>query len=349
MVVSMKKITLGLLVSLSMMSVSVFAASAGDGNTQSTVNELLNQEMASSPAAPSDGQLNMQQIKSILQQQKKLTGSSKSTSGMVAALQDSALGDTGMSQQAFANMVRSLMPLSPDQIRTLRQLFDRSQKAAATSPGTPPRPTSTTIMVNLAPGATPPVIRLSNSFVSSLVFLDSTGQPWPIQAYDIGDPGSFNVQWNRSGNTLLVQPTTTYKSGNIAVMLKGKDTPIMVTLVPGQHAVDYRADLRVPGMGPNAKPTTSSLPSVANPSLLTFLNGVPPQGAKRMQVTGGPAQAWLYKGKVYLRTSLTLLSPSWMSSMSSPDGTHIYEITKTPIVLASYQGQMVQLKVQEAK
>lgn len=375
----MKSLKLGLVLGLGIVSASALAETFGpasqtqmpsiqqgqNGQNQSSangassnVNQLLGQEM--NQTTPQSGKLSMDQIKSILARQNKTQNSaqtqSASTQGSSAssnsstssAPADAALGDTGMSQQAFANVVRSMMPLTPDQIKALRVMFDKSQQAAAESPGTPPRPTSSTIMVNLSPGSTPPVIRLSNSFVTSLVFLDSTGQPWPIQAFDIGDPNSFDVKWNRKGNTLLVQPNTTYKSGNIAVMLKGQDTPVMVTLIPGQHAVDYRADLRVPGFGPNAKPSLSGLPDTANPKLLTFLNGVPAQGAKRMTVQGGPAQAWSLGGDVYLRTSLTLLSPSYLASMSSPDGTHVYQIKKTPVVLASYQGQVVQLKLAEA-
>lgn len=368
----MKSLKIGLILGLGVVSASSMAETFGPTQMPSiqqgaqashsapaassaSVNQLLGQEM--NQTTPSSGQLSMDQIKSILAKQNQgqqspqqpansATQSSQPASASAPA--NTALGDTGMSQQAFANMVRSLMPLSPDQIKALRVLFDKSQQAAATSPGTPPRPTSSTIMVNLAPGSTPPVIRLSNSFVTSLVFLDSTGQPWPIQAFDIGDPNSFDVKWNRKGNTLLVQPNTTYKSGNIAVMLKGKDTPVMITLIPGQHAVDYRADLRVPGFGPNAKPSLSGLPDTANPKLLTFLNGIPAQGAKRMTVQGGPGQAWSMGPYIYLRTQLSLLSPGFIASMSSPDGTHVYQIKKTPVVLASYQGQVVQLKLAEA-
>ncbi|PHQ79550.1 MAG: type IV secretion protein IcmK [Coxiella sp. (in: Bacteria)] len=291
----------------------------------------------------------MAQVKTILSQNKSTQAAQSqaaSTTAAASTASNSAFGDTSMSQQAFANTVRSMMPLTPDQIRTLRQLFNNSQRAAADYPGTPPKPTSSSVVVNLSPGATPPIIRLRSGFVTSLVFLDSTGEPWPIQAYDIGDPNSFNIQWNQKGNTLLVQSSSAYKSGNLAVMLKGQDTPVMVTLMPGQNAVDYRVDLRVPGLGPNASATVSSLPDVANPQLLDFLNGVPPNGAKEVQVQGGPCQAWESAGHLYLRTQLTVLSPSWLASMSSPDGTHVYEIMKSPVVLASFRGKVIQLMIQ---
>jgi intracellular multiplication protein IcmK len=168
-------------------------------------------------------------------------------------------------------------------------------------------------------------------------------------AYDLGNPKAFNVEPNQpdgKSSTVLVEALNSYETGNIAVMLKGQDTPVMLTLMPGQTAVDYRVDLRVPGVGPNAKPMAGGgLPAVSDPQLLTFLNGVPAEGATALQVVGGPGQAWRYKKHMYLRTTLTLLSPSWTATMSSPDGTHVYELQKAPVVLVSQQGKMSQLTI----
>ncbi len=338
------------------------APTTASSDATSAVGQLMGNDPDANAPSPK-GTLSMQQIQQILAQQQKTNAEANSnvpaqapqpsgladtpsTAPAAATPDDDSFGGTGMSQEAFANMLRSMMPLSPDQIKTLRKLFDRTQYAAATYPGTPPKPTSSSVAVNLSPGAAPPIVRLSNGFVTSLVFLDSTGEPWPIQAYDIGDPDSFNIQWDQKGNTLLVQSNTTYKSGNLAVILKGQDTPVMITLMPGQSAVDYRVDMRIPGLGPNASATVSNLPDVANPQLLDFLNGVPPTTAKALTVEGGPCQAWMSHGKLYLRTSLTVLSPSWIASMSSPDGTNVYEMTQSPVVLASYRGQVVQLTIQ---
>jgi intracellular multiplication protein IcmK len=368
--VKMKKCNIIVAVSLCLISAVSFAGGFGVDSQQTGMNaasqtdasSAVNQLMhtgGDTNSGPQKGTLNSSQIQQIIAQQQKagnMTSNSPSQqqasnngnapSNAPAAPTDNSFGSSSMSQQAFASMIQSMMPLSPAQIKTLRRLFDRSQYAAAAYPGTPPKPTSSSVFVNLSPGATPPIVRLRNGFVTSLVFLDSTGQPWPIQAYDIGDPNSFNIQWNQKGNTIIVQSNTTYKSGNLAVMLKGQDTPVMITLMPGQHAVDYRVDMRVPGFGPNASPTVSNLPDTANPQLLNFLNGVPPNSAKELTVNGGPCQAWLSGDKVYLRTTLTVLSPSWLASMSSPDGTHVYEINRAPVVLASYRGKVVQLTVQ---
>lgn len=265
-----------------------------------------------------------------------------------APVSPNAFGRTANGRTAFTQMVRNLMPLEPQQITTLRSMFDQSQRAVAAYPGVPPKPTSSSILVNMSPGAAPPVIRLRAGYVTSMVFLDSSGQPWPVTGYDLGNPKAFNIQPSApdgKSNTLIVQALDHYEEGNLAVMLKDENTPVMLTLMPGQRAVDYRVDLRMPGIGPNGLVSMSGLPQTENPVLLDFLDGVPPPGAKLMDIEGAPAQAWFYQGHLFLRTRVTVLSPGWIASMNSPDGTHVYELAKTPVVLASQRGQMIQLSI----
>ncbi len=250
--------------------------------------------------------------------------------------------------KAFEGVSRQLFPLSPEQIIRLKQMYQANEFAEASTAGTPPKPTATSQIVNLSPGSTPPVIRLSQGFVSSLVFLDSTGAPWPISAYDLGDPSSFNIQWDKTSNTLMIQALKLYNYGNLAVRLRGLNTPVMLTLIPGQKAVDYRVDLRIQGFGPNAKtmPTEEGLPPSANDVLLHVLDGVPPAGSQRLTVSGGDARAWIIGDKMYVRTNLTILSPGWIGSMTSADGMHAYEMQKSPVLLVSWHGKVMQLKVE---
>lgn len=249
---------------------------------------------------------------------------------------------------AFEGVTQQMFPLSPEEIIRLKQLYHTSEYAQAAPAGTPPKPTATSQFVNLSPGSTPPVIRLSQGFVSSLVFLDSTGAPWPISAYDLGDPSAFNIQWDKTSNTLMIQATKLYNYGNLAVRLRGLNTPVMLTLIPGQKAVDYRVDLRVQGYGPNAKsmPMEEGIPPAASDILLHVLDGVPPDGSTRLVVSGGDARAWLLNDKMFIRTSLTILSPGWLGSMTSADGTHAYEMQKSPVLLVSWHGKVMQLKVE---
>lgn len=250
--------------------------------------------------------------------------------------------------RAFDGVTRQLFPLTPEQILRLKQRYHANEFAGASTAGTPPKPTATSQFVNLSPGSTPPVIRLSQGFVSSLVFLDSTGAPWPISAYDLGDPSSFNIQWDKTSNTLMIQAQKLYNYGNLAVRLRGLNTPVMLTLIPGQKAVDYRVDLRIQGYGPQAKsmPMEEGIPPSANDILLHVLEGVPPDGSQRLIVSGGDARAWLLNDRMYVRTNLTILSPGWIGSMTSADGMHAYEMQKSPVLLVSWHGKVMQLKVE---
>jgi intracellular multiplication protein IcmK len=250
--------------------------------------------------------------------------------------------------RAFEKMTQQIFPLEPEQLIRLKQRY-QTQEYALTSPaGVPPKPIATSQFVNLSPGSTPPVIRLAQGFVSSLVFLDSTGAPWPIVAYDLGDPAAFNIQWDHTGNTLMIQALKLYNYGNMAVRLKGLNTPVMLTLIPGQKAVDYRVDLRIQGTGPNAKSLLmdEGLPPHADDVLLHILDGVAPEGSLRLTVSGGDALAWLLKGRMFVRTNLTILSPGWLATMTSADGMHAYEMMKSPVLLVSWHGKVMQLKVE---
>jgi len=249
---------------------------------------------------------------------------------------------------AYDNTEKQLFPLGPEKIVKLRKKYEQSELAKTQSGDTPPKPTATSQFVNLSPGSTPPVIRLSQGFVSSLVFLDSTGAPWPIAAFDLGNPGAFNIQWDKVSNTMMIQSNKLYTYGNLAVRLQGLNTPVMLTLIPGQKAVDYRVDLRIQGIGPNADnaPVEEGLPPSASEVLLHVLDGVPPPGSKRLIVSGGDARAWLFNGQMYVRTNLTILSPGWLGSMTSADGMHAYEMPKSPVLLVSWHGKVMQLKVE---
>ncbi len=110
-----------------------------------------------------------------------------------------------LSEKAFRAMLQENMPMTPDQVVRLRQQLDKSQRASSITANIPPKSVSSTLMINLAPGATPPAVRLSQGYVSSLVFVDSTGTPWPIESFDIGNPKTVNIQWDGKTNILLIQ------------------------------------------------------------------------------------------------------------------------------------------------
>lgn len=254
------------------------------------------------------------------------------------------------SQEAFNLMMKQNVPLTPQQVIQLRQMIDTSQRAAAVPANVPPKPVSSTLLVNLAPGATPPAIRLAQGYITSLVFVDSTGAPWPIASYDLGDPKKLGApQWDGKSNILLLQAISPYGDSDLVIRLVGLPTPITLQLVFGQRVVDYRTDIHVSGIGPNAKelPIGTGLPNSANQLLLSVLDGISPPDSRKLNVVGcSDCLAWLLGDKMFFRTRFTLLSPGWIGRMVSPDGMHAYEVQRSSSVLISQYGSPVELKIE---
>ncbi|MDC3181197.1 DotH/IcmK family type IV secretion protein [Gammaproteobacteria bacterium] len=256
-------------------------------------------------------------------------------------------------EKAFKSVKESLSPLSTDQIDELKELY-KSINRSSNLENNPPTPTFSSITVDLQPGSAPPAIRLAAGLVSSLVFVDVTGAPWPIRAYDVGDPTNFNIVWNQNGedetsmtNTLLMQPMSLYKDGNLAVMLQGLNTPVMLSLIPGQKEVDYRVDIQVPGRGPFAKESDSLVKISTNPALNQVINNITPQGSKLLKVKGGAARAWLFGDVMYVRTALPIVSPAWNATMRGAGGTvSAYELPKSPVILVMDNGRIRKLNVE---
>ncbi|HAG61299.1 MAG TPA: hypothetical protein DCL40_00170, partial [Coxiellaceae bacterium] len=53
--------------------------------------------------------------------------------------QSNALGDTEISQEAFAKTLNNLMPLTTDQTKTLKKAYDDRKKVVSESPGVAPK------------------------------------------------------------------------------------------------------------------------------------------------------------------------------------------------------------------
>ena len=248
--------------------------------------------------------------------------------------------------EAFNDIKSSQNPLSTEQIKSLRRDFNRTQRAASYTEDVPPKPTSSVVQVDIAPGSTPPVIRLGTGYISSVMFLDSTGAPWPIKSYNIGSPTSFNISWNQGSkennyhmrNTLMIQSLTMYKQANLAVVLEGLNIPVMVTLIPGQPVVDYRVDLRVPGYGPNSRPEVNVLPSAESPDLIDILNSVPPDSMRRLQVSGAKAEAWQRGNSIFSGLNLGLLHPVGYQKFLDPmvlyTRTNYHTLQKSLVLMA---------------
>lgn len=255
--------------------------------------------------------------------------------------------------EAFDKALEQLLPLKPDEIRTLLEHFDRTVESTQLPVHPYPRAESVVSNVSLDPGVAPIVVKLAYGYVTTLSIVDSSGAPWPIE--DLSWVGEFKIhesQVQEVTNILRISPETKFAHGNISMRLVGLNAPVIMTFETNRDVVHYRIDAVIPKRGPGAK-TPLIDPGVklaaGDPDMSVALSGVVPKDADILDVSGvdGRTTAYIYNGLTYLRTPLTLLSPAWDSSVTSADGTKIYALEETPVVLLSDKGRTMRAYLTE--
>jgi len=242
--------------------------------------------------------------------------------------------------------------LSPQEIVELHKLLMQQQQAAATVPN-PPRPVTGSVLVSLAPGATPPVIRIFQGIASTITVVDSTGAPWPVTNVVVGNPSLFQADRldGPQGSVFALSPLAAFGTSNLVLMLKGNPSPVMLTVIAGQKEVDERTEVRIDAAGPEARIMATRLPPGADPRLQAVLDGVPPAGARALDVVGNHRiQAWLLPDQnMIVRTPWMLLGlpSSGVQATSSAGGIYVYEIPATPrlAVLDPRRNEFINLTV----
>jgi intracellular multiplication protein IcmK len=225
----------------------------------------------------------------------------------------------------------------------IEELYKRSGAASTPAKNTA-KPVASRFVVDLSPGATPPVVRVFRGQGATVSFLDSAGNPWPMEkARNFYEQAMTVTQLGP--HVVTVESTSDHASGSVTVLLKGLATPVTFTVVPSQSEIDYRADLVVPGRSPEAPARLVAglgRVGIAERGLENYLYGQTPDGARRLDVLDLPlALAWQDpSGRLILRTQATVASPGPYQVLPSSDGTTVYELPAVPVLRVSVDGQI---------
>jgi intracellular multiplication protein IcmK len=251
----------------------------------------------------------------------------------------------------FNEAIETAFPMTPEMIRRYRQILEENERAAKER-AEPTEEISTTI-VSLEPGEAAPVLQVSPSIASVIGFYDATGAAWPISQYVLGNSDQFQaVHLGENSNNLVLTPQTRIGFTNLVVVLEGHDKPATFRVNISEDVADYRFDVQVMQMGPNAQANNAStgmrqtVSEAGSNLLLAAISGVDiPQSAKAVTVSGVAARGWVYDDALYLRSRHAMLSPSWTESMSGPDGIRVYKINPASVALFSVDGQIVRADI----
>lgn len=250
-------------------------------------------------------------------------------------------------QALFEESLRQMMPLDENQIQEYRSRSDERERALL--PVSPALNTRT-VSVSLEPGRSPVPVYTTANIATSLVFHDSTGQPWPITSVTNGGPSHFQVLRPElpDGNLLNVMPTQGYATSSIVVTLENRDIPLVIRLESDSvRAPERKADalvlFRLAHHGPKASvPILKDIRETADSSMLAFLDRVPPEGAVRIRVEPGSDDVlvWNHEGKHYVRTVHSLMWPAWTAVVNGAGHTRCYETPATTRIMLSVNGQI---------
>lgn len=253
--------------------------------------------------------------------------------------------------EQFQEAIGAILPQSPKQIEYRRQKVDEADEAES-RPLKPIQSTTRSISMSMRPGEQPPVLRVAPGWVTTLTFSDVTGQPWPVMSITVGNQDAYDVV--NSGekgksNIITIGTKQAHIPSNIAVTLINAKVPLLMTLDPTGPNVDFRVDTQVSERGPNSKYDTTvidNLPPTSDSTMLAFLDGVAPDGAKRLKVADREVQAWRYNDLLYIRTSRTMLSPAYTAKQSNVSGVNVYVLNEVPVLLLSDAGRMFSVQIQ---
>lgn len=262
-------------------------------------------------------------------------------------------GREAILNDSFVRALEGLMPLSPGQFGTTRREADARSSAAA-RPGTMPTPITRTVNLTLRPGETLPVINAYAGNATTLTFADGTGAAWPVLSVTTGNPAAFKAEQagpQGTSNIVVISPLLqhTYAT-NLVITLVGSPVPITMSLQSGGPTVDFRVDIGLRGRGPNAQTETTGIATLsptADATMQAFVDGVPPQGARRMTSSRSDVEVWRMGDAIYVRSALELLSPAPIARANHVSGVKVFSLVHTPVLVLSQNGIQVRVNVDE--
>jgi len=252
--------------------------------------------------------------------------------------------------EQFQRALEQAVPITPDQITVYRTQVEEAQRATV-APLSPGKPVSRSIRLSLKPGEVSPTLRTQPGTVSTLTFSDVTGQPWPVLSVVTGNPSAYVAQSaGEPGQTniIVVSAIQPHVPSNLVVTLVGYPVPVTITLDQGYPEVDYRLDAQITTRGPNAQMDMVGVASLAptdDSNMMAFLDGVPPEAARKFRTTSSDVEAWEYGDMLYIRTPGDLLSPAYIRKASNVSGVNVFVLNDAPVLLVSRDGMMTSVMI----
>lgn len=246
--------------------------------------------------------------------------------------------------------INNVVPITPDQIMRYKKKVDEGRKAAAEPVNGHIELMNETIPLVVGSKDKVYNIYLSTGFVTSVVFLDAKGNPWPVKVAVKGD--GTKISTTRVDKHLVFMSTgAAYSDTNMSFVLEGINVPINFRVITNTERAHERIEVVLQQLGPEAKPeevVSEETIETVNSEMYSFLDMLPPEKATEVKVNGFHANAWVYKNNIYVRTSDSdLISPAYEPGgmVEGGDGGKVYRMKYSPIVMFAYKGKVYQAHI----
>lgn len=250
----------------------------------------------------------------------------------------------------FVEQVTEREPTKEELIK-IKKLWEGMRSVQEKSVAEQPRPTISMMNLDLSPGSTPPLVRISNQTGVLMMFMDANGKRWPVEHVDSLSDNEIEVQnkpYEKGHNqySVFAKAKRSGAIGNVAIFLRDFDTPIIVTLLAGQKEVDYRVDFRVPS-SLDGSAIGLQYKSEFDDRLSAAVMGITPSGCTPQSSDDKSLMAWQCQSDSIIRSRGILLSPATLDGkkVSGSDGTNAYLIPTTPVVSMAYDGEIKSVKL----
>lgn len=238
---------------------------------------------------------------------------------------------------AFNTLKEEMFPASPDEIKEVREIKEKQERALYERPA--PKEVSKILSVSTEPGAPPAIVLVTPGRSTTLNVIDSTGQPWPIQAALGGNNADYDIntiEEHQFKNIVRVDAKKDYGSTNVILSLAALSTTVNVEIVSGTDQYYPTPVLQIDKEGPQAKKLPAYGPQpIANDEILKKLVlGIAPQDFKPMKSSDKQVEGWKNKdGEMFIRTALHPISPLPRTIYNGPNGHSAFKINAMPLVI----------------
>lgn len=204
------------------------------------------------------------------------------------------------------------------------------------------------VSVGLAPDSDVPELRLNAENVGAVVFTDSLGSPWRVA--DVVSPGYVTA--TKHENMVIFRPAVgngqqapaRFGRGSATILLEGLTSTVTFAVSYGlSREVDGQMEAQIQARNPAAAVSAVQGGTIETDDVFgLFLDGEPPRNANKVKTTHKGVEAWMYQGRLYVRTMLSLHSPAFRMYGGSAAGVNVYRFDRIPsIVNAINDGAIV--------